>query len=154
MGTHTRDRGSPCSQILICNVSNYLLLRETLRTDKKKQYTYDSPKLLDSCPEAFELTEKYIQVLCQLFSSIFKNSSKLWKDTQIWVPKGSDFGRIFDRIFSKTRSKTGKSRYLEIQGELGEGMVISRCTTTAPTGFKPVSGPSEHFFPSKSCDFV
>ena len=56
--------------------------------------------------------------------------------------------RISGWIFGKSRPKTGKSRYLEIQGELGEGMVISRCTTTAPTGFKPVSGPSEHFFPS------
>ena len=63
-------------------------------------------------------------------------------------------GRIFYRIFGKTRPKTRKSRYLEIQGDLGEGMVISRCTTTAPTGFKPVSGSSEHFFPSKSRDFV
>ena len=50
--------------------------------------------------------------------------------------------------------KNGKSRYLEIQGELGEGMVISRCTTTAPTGFKPVSDPFEHFLPSKSRVFV
>ena len=63
-------------------------------------------------------------------------------------PRGSDFGLDFGQIFGKSRTKTGKSRYLEIQGELGEGMVISRCTTTAPRGFKPVSGPSEHFFPS------
>ena len=35
MGAHTRDRASPCSQILICNVSNYLVLWRCLRSDKK-----------------------------------------------------------------------------------------------------------------------
>ena len=62
-----------------------------------------------------------------------------------------NFGRFlvgFWSDFWQISNKTGKSRYLEIQGELGQGMVISRCTTTAPTGFKPVSSPSEHFFPS------
>ena len=64
------------------------------------------------------------------FLSFRKKMSKLWKDTQNSDPQGSDFDWILVgfliAIFGKTRPKTGKSRYLEIQRELGEGMVISR----------------------------
>ena len=35
MGAHTRDRASPCSQILICNVSSRIDLWRCLRPDKK-----------------------------------------------------------------------------------------------------------------------
>ena len=83
------------------------------------------------------------------FFNISKKIVEVMEGHPNFGPRGGRiFGGILVGFFGKFWSKTGKSRYLEIQGELGEGMVISRCTTTAPTGFKPVSGPSEHFFPS------